>query len=110
MVSAGGRLQTNIYQILGFPIAAGWFIGFFTMPPFLRLSVAQPAQQIDWTICALRMFFTSYSFAVVGLAAVFEWGMLFPDRRDFLILGTFGSVSPNCWWRRLPPLSFSCCC
>ncbi len=88
-VSPGGGFQTNIYQVVGFLVATGWFISYFLMPPFLQLSQAKPTEQIDWTIRTLRLFFTSYSFAITGFATVFEWDMLFPDRRDFLILGTF---------------------
>jgi hypothetical protein len=86
-VSPGGGFETNIYQIAGFLIATGWFISYFLMPPFLQLSAAKHTEQTEWAIHSLRMFFTSYSFAIVGFASVFEWDMLFPDRRDFLILG-----------------------
>lgn len=88
-VSPGGGFQTNIYQVVGFLVATGWFISYFLMPSFLKLSTANSSPDIDWTIYTLRLFFTSYSFAIVGFAAIFHWDMLFPDRRDFLILGTF---------------------
>lgn len=81
--------DTNIYQVLGFPIAIGWFIAYFVMPPFLQLSLAPPTDQTEWAIRSLRLFFTAYSFAVVGFATIFEWDTLFPDRRDFLVLGSF---------------------
>jgi hypothetical protein len=42
-----------------------------------------------WAVESLRLFFTTFSFAIVGFAAVFQWDMLFPDRRDFLVLGPF---------------------
>lgn len=84
----GSGFQTNIYQILGFLLAAGWFIAYFLMPQLLRLSTGPASPQTDLTIFTLRMLFTSFSFAIVGFAAVFEWDTLFPDRRDFLILGT----------------------
>jgi hypothetical protein len=89
----GSGFQTNIYQILGFLLSAGWFIAYFLMPQLLRLSASPASPQTDSTIFTLRMLFTSFSFAIVGFAAVFEWDTLFPDRRDFLILGTF-PVSP----------------
>lgn len=84
----GSGFQTNIYQILGFLLAAGWFIAYFLMPQLMRLSTGPTSPQTDWTIFTLRMLFTSFFFAIVGFAAVFEWDTLFPDRRDFLILGT----------------------
>lgn len=88
-VAPGSGFQTNIYQVLGFLVATGWFISYFLMPPFVRLSLPDPSPQTEWTIFGLRLFFTSYSFAIVGFAAVFQWDMLFPDRRDFLVLGSF---------------------
>ncbi len=84
----GSGFQTNIYQILGFLLAAGWFIAYFLTPQLMRLSTGPASPQRDWTIFTLHMLFTSFSFAIVGFAAVFEWDTLFPDRRDFLILGT----------------------
>lgn len=84
-----GGFQTNIYQVLGFLAAAGLFVGYFLMPVFVQLSLRKPAPETDWALRSLRLFFPAYSFAVVGFATVFEWDMLFPDRRDFLILATF---------------------
>lgn len=89
----GSGFQTNIHQILGFLLAAGWFIAYFLTPQLLRLSTGPASPLTDSTIFALRMLFTSFSFAIVGFAALFEWDTLFPDRRDFLILGTL-PVSP----------------
>ncbi|HYP14201.1 MAG TPA: hypothetical protein VEQ63_09770 [Bryobacteraceae bacterium] len=86
-VSPGSGFQTNIYQITGFLIASGWFISYFLVPSFLKLSSAPPTEQADWTVHTLRMLFTAYSFGIVGFATVFQWDMLFPDRRDFLVLG-----------------------
>lgn len=88
-VAPGSGFQANIYQIAGFLVATGWFISYFLMPPFLQLSLAEAGNQAGWRIFSLRLFFTAYSFAITGFAAIFEWDMLFPDRRDFLILGTF---------------------
>ena len=88
-VAPGSGFQTNIYQVMGFLVATGWFISYFLLPPFLQLSVARSTDAVEWTVQSLRLFFTSYSFAVIGFVTVFEWDMLFPDRRDFLILGSF---------------------
>jgi hypothetical protein len=87
-VSPGGGFQTNIYQVAGFLIATGWFVAYFLTPPMLKLTSLPPMEQTDWAIHTLRLFFTACSFAIVGFAAIFEWDMLFPDRRDFLVLGT----------------------
>src|SRR5947209_1029766 len=87
-VSPGGGFQANIYQVMGFLVATGWFISYFMMPPYMRLASAPQNEQTEWAIAGLRLFFTSYSFGIVGFAALFEWDMLFPDRRDYLVLGT----------------------
>jgi hypothetical protein len=88
-VAPGSGFETNIYQVVGFLVAAGWFISYFMLPPFLLLSRLPQGPQVMWAVEGLRLFFTTFSFAIVGFAAVFQWDMLFPDRRDFLVLGPF---------------------
>ncbi len=87
--SPGGGFQTNITQVLGFLVAAGLFVAYFLTPSFVRLSLRIPTPQNQWALRSLRLFFPAYSFAVVGFATIFQWDMLFPDRRDFLILTPF---------------------
>jgi hypothetical protein len=88
-VSPGGGFQTNINQVLGFLVAAGLFVSYFVTPTFVEVSLKPPAPETDWALRSFRLFFPAYSFAVVGFATVFHWDMLFPDRRDFLILAPF---------------------
>ena len=88
-VSPGGGFQTNIYQVLGILATLGIFVGYYVMPEFLALSLRPMTPQTDWALRSLRTFFPAYSFGVAGLAAMFYWDMLFPDRRDFLILAPF---------------------
>lgn len=89
-VSPGSGFQTNIHQVLGFLMTVGFFVAYLTMPVFLQLSfkkVHTPA--VDWALRNFRLFFPAFSFAVIGFTTVFQWDMLFPDRRDFLILSPF---------------------
>ncbi len=88
-VTPEGGFETNIYQVMGLLGVPGWFISQLLMPAFLRLSMQPPSPAADAALRAYRLFFPAYSFAVIGFATVFEWDMLFPDRRDFLILGAF---------------------
>ena len=75
--------------MLGFLAAIGVFVGYFVMPAFLELSLAPTTPQTVSELRVLRMFFPTYAFTVAGFAAVFHWDMLFPDRRDFLVLTPF---------------------
>jgi hypothetical protein len=89
-VSPGSGFQTNIYQVVGFLIAVGFFVAYLTMPAFLELSfkkVHTPAG--DWALRNFRLFFPALSFALIGFTTVFQWDMLFPNRRDFLIVSLF---------------------
>ena len=89
-VSPGSGFETNIYQVLGFLMTVGFFVAYLTMPAFLELSfkkVHTPA--VDWALRGFRLFFPALSFAVIGFTTVFQWDMLFPDRRDFLIVSLF---------------------
>jgi hypothetical protein len=88
-VSPGGGFRTNIYQVLGILATVGMFVGYYVMPQFMVRSLRPALARTDWTLQTLRMFFPAYSFGVAGLTALFYWDMLFPDRRDFLILAPF---------------------
>ena len=61
------------------------------MPLLMDLASARhtPGPDVDWMIRGVRLFFPAYSFAMTGFATLFEWDVLFPDRRDFLILAPF---------------------
>jgi hypothetical protein len=89
MVSPDGGFDSNVFQILGALATPGLFISLFTMPVFMELAVQPPGPTVDWTIRIYRLFFPAWSFAVTGFATIFEWDVLFPDRRDFLILAPF---------------------
>src|SRR5580693_1170984 len=89
-VSPGSGFETNIYQVLGFLITVGFFVAYLTMPAFLELSfIKVHTPTVDWALRNFRLLFPALSFAVIGFTAVFQWDMLFPDRRDFLIVSLF---------------------
>jgi hypothetical protein len=82
-----GGFETNIYQVLGFLMTPGLFINTFFA--FLELGDLPSGPALDWIIRIHRLVFPAFSFTVVGFTTIFEWDMLFPDRRDFLILSAF---------------------
>ena len=84
-----GSFETNIYQILGLLAAPGYFIAMLFLPAFLKLSTSPHGPAADWVLRTQRLLFPAYSFAVTAFAVFFEWDMLFPDRRDFLVLAPF---------------------
>ena len=88
-VSPEGGYETNVYQVLGAIATPGLMVALFLMPKLMDLAVQKPGPAVDWAVRIERLFFPAYSFAVTGFATVFEWDVLFPDRRDFLILAPF---------------------
>ena len=88
-VSPDGSFETNIWQVLGFLAAPGFMITYLFMPQFLEMATKHLMGASSWALRMFRLFFPAFSFAVVGFATFFQWEKLFPERRDFLILGTF---------------------
>ncbi|HWE49501.1 MAG TPA: hypothetical protein VG273_06925 [Bryobacteraceae bacterium] len=89
-VSPGSGFETNIYQVLGFLFTVGFFVAYLAMPAFLELTFQKVRTPVvTWALRDFRLFFPAFSFAVIGFTTVFQWDMLFPDRRDFLILSQF---------------------
>jgi len=88
-VAPGGGFQTSIHQVLGFLITLGLCVAYLAMPQFLALGLEKVTPQTEWLLRMLRLFFTAYSFGLAGFTALFYWDVLFPDRRDFLILAPF---------------------
>jgi hypothetical protein len=84
-----GTFDANVYQVIGAIATPGLFVTLFVMPLFMDLATQTPGPDVDWQIRGIRLFFPAYSFAVTGFATLFEWDVLFPDRRDFLILAPF---------------------
>ena len=88
-VSPGGGFQTNIYQLLGILVTVGSFIVIYGVPAFLVVALRPLTPRTEGTLRSFQLFFAAYSFGIAGFAAIFHWDMLFPDRRDFLILAPF---------------------
>jgi hypothetical protein len=88
-LSSGSGFETNIAQMLGFLAVPGLFVSIYLIPRFMALSFYKPGPAVDWELRTDHLFFVAYSFAVLGFTTVFEWDMLFPDRRDFLVLTPF---------------------
>lgn len=88
-VSPGGGFQTNIYQVLGVLATIGAFVFFYLVPAFLTLALRPLTPRTEWTLRSFELFFSALAFGISGFAALFHWDMLFPDRRDFLILAPF---------------------
>jgi len=89
-VAPGSGFETNIYQVVGCLVTVGFFVAYLTMPAFLELSFVKAHTAVgDWALRNFRLFFPALSFAVIGFTTVFQWDMLFPDRRDFLIVSLF---------------------
>jgi hypothetical protein len=84
-----GTFDANVYQVIGALAIPGLFVALYVMPFFMDLATRTPGPDVDWLIRGVRFFFPVYSFAVTAFATLFEWDVLFPDRRDFLILAPF---------------------
>jgi hypothetical protein len=86
---AEGVFDASVYQVIGAIATPGLLFALFVMPLLMDLGLARPGPDVDSRIRGIRLFLPAYSFAVTGFATVFEWDVLFPDRRDFLILAPF---------------------
>lgn len=86
---AEGSFEINLYQLIGSIATPGLFVSLFSMPVYMELKYQAPGPEVAWTLRTSHMFFPVYAFAVTMFATVFEWDVLFPDRRDFLILAPF---------------------
>jgi len=65
-LAAETGFETNVYALLGIVITAEIMFG--PLGP---------------------LFLVAYAMGVTGIATAFEWDMLLPDRRDFLVLTPF---------------------
>jgi hypothetical protein len=88
-VSPGGGFQTNINQVMGFLLTSGFVVTYLTLPVASSIVNHNRGAQLGWALRGLQLFAPAYTFAVIGFASFFEWDMLFPNRRDFLILASF---------------------
>ena len=87
--SPGAGFQTNITQVLGFLLTSGFIVTYMMMPAMGHIMNRKSGAELGWALRGFQLFSPSYTFAVIGFAAFFEWDMLFPNRHDFLILASF---------------------
>ena len=84
LVSTQGEVHATISKVIGLLAAPGlicfWLLPKYTLLVFVPPKVAEAASLSD------KMFFITFSMAVMGFVTVLEWDALFPDRRDFTIL------------------------
>jgi len=85
----GGGFQTNITQVLGFLLASSFVVSYFMLTALSYIMNHHTGAQLGWALRGFQLFSPAYTFAVIAFAAFFEWDMLFPNRRDFLILASF---------------------
>jgi hypothetical protein len=91
--SSTGDGQTRLVQIACATGLPGLAVAMYLWPvyhPFIGWPPGQhPAGAPSyWVQMNHHFFFVMYSFVVMGLMAVFEWDLFFPDLLDVFILGT----------------------
>jgi hypothetical protein len=89
LTSPDGGYEANIQQALAITSTPGMFVSFFLMPAFFEVATRPIDARGLMALRLIRLFFPAFSFSVVGFAAFLQWNKLFPDRRDFLVLGPF---------------------
>lgn len=85
-IQGSGDTQTSVVRALSIVAMPGLLIAFFLQNQYPRRTL--------WGSIEDQYFFVMFSFVVMGLVAIFEWEMLFPDRLDFLILSPL-SLKPR---------------
>src|SRR5215472_8754567 len=73
-----GDTQTSVIRAISIVAVPGLMFAFW-------LQNAYP-WRTAWGAIEDQYFYVLFSFVVMGMVAIFEWEMLFPDRLDFLIL------------------------
>jgi hypothetical protein len=63
-------------------------LGILAVPSAFFVLLFRPLLLTGWSLVGVRYLFLAYSMIVMGFIMVFEWGALFPDRRDYQILTT----------------------
>src|SRR5579864_1831834 len=84
LVSRQGEAAASVTKLIG-ALAAPGMICFWLMPKYTVLAL-QPARIAEPASLPDKLFFLTFSMAVMGFVTVLEWDALFPDRRDFTIL------------------------
>ena len=85
LVPRRAEARTTLIQILALVATPGFLIMCFLFRKYARL-VPLPVAAAHLASLDEKCLFIFLSMVVVGLVAVLEWDVLFPDRRDYLIL------------------------
>lgn len=83
---ADGDTQTSVIRALSVVAAPGLMFGFWLQNQYPQRGL--------WGSIEDQYFYVMFSMVVMGMVAIFEWEMLFPDRLDFLILSPM-SIRPR---------------
>jgi hypothetical protein len=80
-------IEKNVltFQLLALLVLPGVLKSLFLVPKYGYL-IYRPIWERDLAALTDQCFFLSLSMIFVGFITVFEWDMLFPDRKDYLIL------------------------
>lgn len=90
--SADGDAKTRLVQIAFAAGLPGFVVSLYLWPvyhPFPGWPPGHPSHGEPppyWLQVNHHFFFVVYSFVVMGIVAVFEWDMFFPDRLDVFVL------------------------
>jgi len=85
-VSAEGDTQTSVVRAISIVAVPGLMFAFWLQNQY-------PWRGL-WGSIEDQYFYVMFSVVVMGMVAIFEWEMLFPDRLDFLILSPM-SIRPR---------------
>lgn len=78
-IQVEGDTQTTVIRALSAVAVPGLLMAFF-------LGLGAPRVLSEAQVLMPHYFFVLLPFVVMGVVALFEWEMLFPDRLDFLVL------------------------
>ncbi|MGA7241827.1 MAG: hypothetical protein WBX19_01535 [Terracidiphilus sp.] len=91
--SADGDGKTRLVQLAFAAGLPGFVVALYLWPLYHPFPGWPPGSTADgpppyWAQLNHHFFFVMYSFVVMGLIAVFEWDLFFPDLIDVFVLGT----------------------
>jgi hypothetical protein len=85
-LQADGDTRTSVVRAFAIVAVPGLMFAFWLQNQYPQRGL--------WGAIEDQYFFVMFSVVVMGMAAIFEWEMLFPDRLDFLILSPM-SIKPR---------------
>ena len=85
-MQAEGDTQTSVVRAIAIVAVPGLMFAFWLQNQYPQRGL--------WGSIEDQYFFVMFSVVVMGMVVIFEWGMLFPDTLDFLILSPI-SIRPR---------------